>query len=134
MSIVANIEHTRLFPDSLGSGAKRVFTRFFGGFLIMTAIAGWLCLATWSNHDPSMSNATDLAATNLLGSGGAIIADLLFQTLGLASILVFFPMAAWGWHLLTLITPNRVIERLLLWPLSLAMLTGAFAALSVAKG
>ncbi len=134
MSIVANIEHTRLFPDSLGSGAKRAFTRFVGGFLIMTAIAGWLCLATWSNHDPSMSNATDLAATNLLGSGGAIIADLLFQTLGLASILVFFPMAAWGWHLLTLITPNRVIERLLLWPLSLAMLAGAFAALSVAKG
>ncbi len=134
MSIVANIEHTRLFPDSLGSGAKRAFTRFFGGFLIMTAIAGWLCLATWSNHDPSMSNATDLAATNLLGSGGAIVADLLFQTLGLASILVFFPMAAWGWHLLTLITPNRVIERLLLWPLSLAMLAGAFAALSVAKG
>ena len=134
MSIVANIEHTRLFPDSLGSGAKRAFTRFMGAVLTMGAIAGWLCLATWSNHDPSLSNATDLAATNLLGSSGAIVADLLFQTLGLASILVFFPMAAWGWHLLTLITPNRVIERLLLWPLSLAMLAGAFSALSIAKG
>ncbi len=134
MSIVANIEHTRLFPDSLGSGAKRAVTRTIGGVLIIAAIAGWLSLATWSNQDPSLSNATDLAASNLLGNGGAIVADLLFQTLGLAAIMVFFPMAAWGWHLLTLITPNRVIERLLLWPLALAMLAGGLAALSIAKG
>jgi DNA segregation ATPase FtsK/SpoIIIE, S-DNA-T family len=134
MSIVADIEHTRLFPDSLGSGAKRAFTRIFGAILTMAAIAGWLCLATWSNQDPSLSNATDLAATNLLGYGGAVVADLLFQTLGLAAILAFLPMAAWGWHLLTLIKPNRVAERLLLWPLSLAMLAGALAALSIAKG
>ena len=134
MSIVANIEHTRLFPEQLGSGIKRGMTRFAGAVLTMMAIAGWLCLATWSSQDPSLSNATDQAATNLLGPGGAIIADLLFQTLGLASIMVFLPMIAWGWHLLTLITPNRVFERLLLWPISLATLAGALAALSVAEG
>ena len=134
MSLVADIEHTRLFPDSLGSGAKRAFTRISGAVLTMTAIAGWLCLATWSSQDPSLSNATDQMATNLLGYPGAVAADLMFQTLGLASILVFLPMAAWGWHLLTLITPNRVFERLLLWPLSLAMLAGALASLSVASG
>lgn len=134
MSIVADIEHTRLFPDSLGTGAKRGLTRFLGAALTMTAIAGWLCLATWSNQDPSLSNATDLVAGNLLGYGGAVVADLLFQTLGLAAIMVFFPMAAWGWHLLTLITPNRVIERLLLWPLSLALLAGALSSLSLAQG
>ena len=43
-------------------------------------------------------------------------------------------MMAWGWHLLTLIKPDRVIERLLLWPLSLALLAGALAGLICGKG
>ena len=112
MSIVANIEHTRLFPESLGSSAKRVLTRISGAALIMTAVAGFLCLATWSNQDPSFSNATDGAVANLLGTPGAVVADFLFQTLGLAAIGVFLPMLAWGWHLLALVKPNRIVERL----------------------
>ncbi|MCF6200434.1 MAG: DNA translocase FtsK 4TM domain-containing protein, partial [Hyphomicrobiaceae bacterium] len=111
MSIVANIEHTRLFPESLGSSAKRVITRISGAVLMMSAVAGYLCLATWSSQDPSFSNATDGATTNLLGYGGAVTADFLFQTLGLAAIGVFLPMLAWGWHLLALVKPNRLIER-----------------------
>ncbi len=134
MSIVANIEHTRLFPESLGSSAKRVSIRVSGAVLIMMAVAGFLCLATWSNQDPSFSNATNSGAANLLGTPGAVVADLLFQTLGLASIGVFLPMLAWGWHLLALVKPNRSVERLLLWPLSLALLAGSLSYFTTTEG
>jgi len=134
MSIVANIEHTRLFPESLGSSAKRVATRVSGAVLIVMAVAGFLCLATWSNQDPSFSNATNSGAANLLGAPGAVIADFLFQTLGLASIGVFLPMLAWGWHLLALVKPNRSVERLLLWPLSLALLAGSLSYFTTTDG
>ncbi len=134
MSIVANIEHTRLFPESLGSSAKRVATRVSGAVLIVMAVAGFLCLATWSNQDPSFSNATNSGAVNLLGAPGAVIADFLFQTLGLASIGVFLPMLAWGWHLLALVKPNRSMERLLLWPLSLALLAGSLSYFTTTDG
>ena len=83
MSIVANIEHTRLFPKSMGASAARGLTRMSGAALTMAAVGGWLCLATWSNQDPSLSNAVDSTAVNSLGNGGAIVSDLLFQTIGL---------------------------------------------------
>jgi len=134
MSIVADVQHTRMFPDDLGYSLRRAMTRFSGAMLTMTAVMCWLSLATWSNQDPSLSNATDVAAGNLLGYPGAVVADMLFQTLGLAAIVALLPLAAWGWHLLTLITPNRAFERLLLWPLGLGLFAAALSGLPVASG
>ena len=69
--------------------------------LIALAVVG-ICLAalaSWSVDDPSFSYATDKAPANWLGFPGAAIADILFQTLGLAALVLVVAPALWGWAL-----------------------------------
>jgi S-DNA-T family DNA segregation ATPase FtsK/SpoIIIE len=104
------------------------------GLLIVTiACAAWASLATWSVRDPSLNNATRALPRNVLGSWGAVVADLAIQSLGLASIILFLPLAAWGWHLVFRTTPNRRRMRLLAWPCSVVLLAAALAALPQPK-
>jgi S-DNA-T family DNA segregation ATPase FtsK/SpoIIIE len=104
------------------------------GLLIATAAcAAWASLATWSVHDPSLNNATRATPRNLLGGWGAVVADLTIQSLGLAGIILFLPLAAWGWHLFFGTTPNRRRLRLLAWPASVILLAAALAALPQPK-
>ena len=105
----------------------------YGLVFVAGACAAWLSLATWSVHDPSLNNATRVAPRNLLGGYGAVIADLAIQSLGLASIIFFLPLAAWGWHLLTGNRPNRKRFRLLAWPASVILLAAALASLPQPK-
>jgi len=101
--------------------------------VITAACAAWASLATWSVHDPSLNNATPMVPRNLLGSWGAVVADLTIQTLGLAAIILFLPLAAWGWHLVFQTAPDRKKARLLAWPASVIMLAAALAALPQPK-
>jgi S-DNA-T family DNA segregation ATPase FtsK/SpoIIIE len=104
------------------------------GLLIVTiACAAWASLATWSVHDPSLNNATRAAPRNLLGGWGAVVADLTMQSLGLAAIILFLPLAAWGWHLFFHTTPNRRRMRLLAWPTAVILLAAALSALPQPK-
>src|SRR5918995_4828910 len=73
-----------------------------GGILLITlAVTMAVALATWSVQDPSLSHATDAPVRNLLGTPGAIGADLLMQLFGLASIVFVLPVAVWGWRIAT---------------------------------
>jgi S-DNA-T family DNA segregation ATPase FtsK/SpoIIIE len=99
--------------------------------LISLTAAAVVALATWSVNDPSLSHATGAPARNLLGAGGAIAADLMMQLLGLASIALLFPVAAWGWRLLTHRRFDREVLRVVLW-IAGVMLAAIFAS-SVAK-
>jgi S-DNA-T family DNA segregation ATPase FtsK/SpoIIIE len=105
----------------------------YGLLVITAACAAWASLATWSVHDPSLNNATPVVPRNLLGSWGAVVADLTIQTLGLAAIILFLPLAAWGWHLVFHTAPDRKKARLLAWPASVIMLAAALAALPQPK-
>jgi len=123
----------RLLPSAVESGLRRLIFGTYGFVLIAGACAVWASLATWSVHDPSLNNATRAAPRNLLGSWGATIADLGIQSLGLASIVLFLPLAAWGWHLMARTAPNRRKWRLLAWPASVLLLAAALSALPQPK-
>ena len=86
-------------PGAVESGLRRLMLGTYGLGVVTVACAAWASLATWSVHDPSFNNATRAAPRNLLGGWGAVVADLAIQSLGLASIILFLPLAAWGWHL-----------------------------------
>ena len=105
----------------------------YGLLIVTVACAAWASLATWSVHDPSLNNATRAMPRNVLGSWGAVVADLAIQSLGLASIILFLPLAAWGWHLVCRTTPARRRMRLLAWPCSVILLAAALAALPQPK-
>jgi S-DNA-T family DNA segregation ATPase FtsK/SpoIIIE len=126
-------ERRRLLPGAVESGLRRLMLGSYGLLIVTVACAAWASLATWSVHDPSLNNATRVAPRNLLGGWGAVLADLTIQSLGLAGIILFLPLAAWGWHLVFRTTPNRRRLRLLAWPASVILLAAALSALPQPK-
>ncbi|MGC2409439.1 MAG: DNA translocase FtsK [Methyloceanibacter sp.] len=126
-------ERRRLLPGSVESGLRRLVLGSYGLAFIAIAGAAWASLATWSVYDPSFNNATQAAPRNLLGHWGAVVADLAIQSLGLASIVLFLPLAAWGWHLVRRTVPERRRARLFIWPIAVLMLAAALSALPQPK-
>ncbi|HWM47580.1 MAG TPA: DNA translocase FtsK 4TM domain-containing protein [Xanthobacteraceae bacterium] len=114
-------------PDEIAAALRRRLRETSGLVLIGSVAAVAAALATWSVNDPSLSHATSAPVRNILGTGGAIAADLLMQLLGLASIALIVPVAGWGWRLLTHRGLDREIIRVLLWFAGVA-LAAAFAA------
>src|SRR5262249_41702969 len=77
--------------------------------------AAVIALATWPVNDRSFSHATSAPVRNLLGTGGAVAADLLMQLFGLAALALLTPVAVWGWRLFTHCRLDREGVRLALW-------------------
>ena len=100
-----------------------------GAALLAMALAGWLSLATWSIHDPSLNHATRGATGNLLAYWGAVTADLSIQSLGLGAIVLFLPLAAWGHHIAFGQIPLRAKLRLAAWPVGVLLVAGGLSAL-----
>ncbi|GJE16897.1 hypothetical protein AIGOOFII_1609 [Methylobacterium marchantiae] len=106
--------------------AKRM-TELGGLILFAGATALTVALATWSIDDPSINHATDHAAHNVLGTGGAVVSDLAMQLLGLGSLAFALPPAFWGIQLMRSRELPRGGLRLTLW------IIGFFAASAVAS-
>jgi DNA segregation ATPase FtsK/SpoIIIE, S-DNA-T family len=119
----------RLLPGAVQSGLRQLLMSGYGLGVLALAVGAWTSLATWSVGDPSLNNATRAAPHNWLGPWGAVVADLTIQSIGLASVLLFLPLAAWGWHLMRGRLPQRCRARLLAWPFAVMLLAGALSAL-----
>lgn len=117
----------RLLPEAVEHELKSGAHMLIGATLIIIACAIWIALASWSIHDPSINHITNRAPQNLLGHGGAIIADILFQFCGLAAILMIVPVLRWGWLIFSHLPIDNIKTRILTWPLSAALLAGALA-------
>ena len=127
--ITGSAERKRLLPGRFEAGLKRMARRAAGAWLFALALAGWLSLATWSLHDPSLNHATRAAPENLLAYWGAVTADISIQSIGLAAIALFLPLAAWGWHIALAQIPSHAKLRLAAWPIGVMLLAGGLSAL-----
>jgi S-DNA-T family DNA segregation ATPase FtsK/SpoIIIE len=114
------------FPDDIGSALRRRLGEIIGLVLLVVSVVTTLALATWSVQDPSLSHATSAPTRNLLGSAGAVVADLMIQLFGLAAIVVVLPVAVWGWRLITHRRLDREWLRLIFW-IGSVLLAAAFA-------
>ncbi len=100
-----------------------------GCALLVAALAYFLALMSFRPSDPSLNNATDAAAQNLLGHAGAIVADLALQSLGLAALLLTFVLLVWGWRMLRGFHQGRWWLKLGLLPLTIILGAVALATL-----
>ncbi|HUO63014.1 MAG TPA: DNA translocase FtsK [Terriglobales bacterium] len=103
-----------------------------GGALLLAGVAAaWASLLTWSKSDPSLTHAAGGAPTNMLGAGGAIFADVMLNTLGFAAVFLLLAPMFWGIELMVAerIFANR--KKTSIFPLSVFLLAGGFAALPV---
>jgi len=115
-----------LISDELRAALRRRLHEIIGAVLLALAGVAAVALATWSVQDPSLSHATNAPVRNMLGLPGAISADLMMQLLGIATVAFLFPVAAWGWRLLTHRTLDRERTRLALWMIG-ALAAAGFA-------
>jgi S-DNA-T family DNA segregation ATPase FtsK/SpoIIIE len=113
--------------DSLREALWRRIREISGVALIVTAMLMVAALGSWSTQDPSLSHATNAPVRNLLGFPGAIVADLMMQLFGIASVALVLPIAIWGWRLATHRVLHRERLRLVAW-VAAVVLSASFAA------
>ena len=101
--------------ESLRDFVRRRAAEITGLALLAVSAACGLALVTWSVQDPSLNHAIDGPVRNLLGRPGAIVADILMQLLGVASIALLAPPALAGLRLLAGRPLRRARLRIVLW-------------------
>jgi len=118
-------------PDSLRDFARKRVTELAGLLLLLSCGALALALATWSTRDPSINHATDSSVRNWLGSPGAVVADLIMQTVGVGAAPALLPLAAFGLRLIGRRRIDRLFWRFLLWILGVCCAATSAAMLPV---
>ncbi len=123
------IDPQRLLPETLEDRILGASARFVGVLLCSVTAVGWISLLTWSVADPSLTHATGGTTRNLLGPGGAVLSDLLLQTLGIGAIFVLLPPAIWGLELIVARHVPDFRAKLCFFPVAILLLAGACSAL-----
>ncbi len=114
-------------PPLSTPAAKTAFKR--AAFSLIAAgggLYGLAAAATWNPADPSLNTATDLAPHNLFGAPGAVLADLAWQSLGMAAPAGMAALACAG--LL------RIFNKRLLRPLPRGRLLAGAGAIALIAG
>jgi DNA segregation ATPase FtsK/SpoIIIE, S-DNA-T family len=127
MSAIDRGLDTLSFSDHLRELMRRRLRELAGLILIATALLLAAALGSWSVQDPSLSHATNAPVRNLLDVPGAVVADLLMQLFGVASVVLVLPIAVWGWRLASHRMLHRERLRILAW-IAGVLLTASFAA------
>ncbi|MEM9735161.1 MAG: DNA translocase FtsK 4TM domain-containing protein, partial [Pseudomonadota bacterium] len=114
---------TPLFDSTTALALRRLTSKALG--LALIALGAALAAALWSYDagDPSLWTATSRPPVNLLGVGGAIIADPLMTFLGLGAFTLAALLVVWGLRCVVHIGVHRVWARLLVMPLALVLTT-----------
>lgn len=90
-----------LLPSGSVDFLHRRLIELGGLALLALALICVLALVTYSPDDPNFNHATVDAPSNLLGSGGAHLADLFLQTIGLGSAALILGLIAWSWRVMS---------------------------------
>ena len=113
------------------AAARRRLVETLGFALLLTALLLIAALLSYDPKDPSLDTAIDGVPRNFLGHDGAVLADILRQSLGLAAFLL--PVVLLGWSLRLLLgRPLRSIWlRLALLPAALVLAALALSVLDL---
>ena len=86
-------------PEALAVFKHRL-SEALGFALLLGCLLLFLTLFTYDPRDGSLNTAVDATAHNFLGHDGAVLADLLWQSLGLACFLIPILLLAWSFRLM----------------------------------
>ncbi|MEX2519456.1 MAG: DNA translocase FtsK 4TM domain-containing protein [Paracoccaceae bacterium] len=115
-------EKTPLLPPSARAFLQRRGAELAGCGFLLAGLTLTLALGSWHAEDPSWFNATSAAPRNILGAPGALIADPLLQTLGLAAWGLPVVALVWSLRLILHRGDERIWSRIILTPPTLLAL------------
>jgi DNA segregation ATPase FtsK/SpoIIIE, S-DNA-T family len=107
---------------------KQRLSEALGFALLLICMLLFLTLFTYDPRDRSLNTAVDAPPHNFLGHDGAVLADLLWQSLGLACFLIPILLVAWSFRLMLHRSLRSIWPRLALVP---AVLMLAAVAVSI---
>ncbi|MEL6677587.1 MAG: DNA translocase FtsK 4TM domain-containing protein [Pseudomonadota bacterium] len=113
--------HDPLMERSTRAYIGKRGTQLIGVFTFLLGLVALGVLWTYNPNDPSPFNAVDRAPTNLLGGPGAALAELLTRFIGWAAWGIPATLIVWGARLMALRGEERVVTRLVLAPLAIAV-------------
>ncbi len=123
----------RLLPSALEDRLVGWLGRAGGMALLLALLAAWLSLATWTVSDPSLTHATGGAVRNALGWPGAVISDLMLQTLGLGALFALMAPMLWALELAASEKVAGARPKLTFYPIAVLVLAAGLSALPVAS-
>lgn len=88
-----------LLPSGSTDFLYRRLIELCGMVFLLVALLGTVALLSYSPDDPNFNHATDNPASNLLGTLGAHVSDLLLQTIGFGAIALILGFVAWAWRI-----------------------------------
>jgi DNA segregation ATPase FtsK/SpoIIIE, S-DNA-T family len=97
------------------------FAEAFGFALLLGCLLLFLSLLTYDPRDGSFNTAVDATPHNFLGHDGAVLADLLWQSLGFACFLIPILLLAWSFRLMLHRPLRSTCARLALLPVVLTL-------------
>ena len=104
-----------LLPPAVNDFVTRRLVEGVGVVLMAVALFGLLAVMSWSLDDPSLNNATTRPPSNWMGLPGAYGADILLQTLGLASLFLLLPVFVWGLRAFAHRRTTHIVFRVSAW-------------------
>ncbi len=125
------LDRQRLLPASLEAWLVGCLNRAGGLSILAIAALLWGAVLTWSATDPSFTHTTAEPAQNWLGGPGAILADLVLQTLGFAAAIPLLVAMLWGLELTFSRRLTNPRQRAIYFPIALIALSAALSALPV---
>lgn len=134
MSMTNSTSQVSLLPENLRTFMARRFKQMKGLALIAFALAISCALLSWSIKDPSINNATQAKPENLLGMPGAMIADMVFQTIGLSAISLTLPLFIWGWQIIKHVSTHLYRWHILSWFFAVILFSGFASCLMTPEG
>ena len=127
--MAAAVSSRPLASPGIATLFRRRFAELGGYGLGLASALLLLLLVSYDPSDPSLDTATTGVTHNLLGVPGAMLADLLLQFFGLASVLVVLALAAWSFRLFAGRGTAGSLGRLAALVLAVPVVAGVFASL-----
>ncbi len=113
---------------------KRRLYEALGFGLLLAALLLAAALFSYDPRDPSLDTAIDVGPHNLLGNNGAVLADLLRQSLGMAAFVVPAVLAGWSLRLLLGQPIRSFWLKLVMLPMALILASLALSVLDYGTG
>jgi len=95
----------------------------------LIALASAVALVSYTPTDASFNSSGNGTIHNILGAPGAILADLMWQNLGLGALALIAPLAVWGWLAMAKAELPMIWVRVGAWGLGVASIAAALTTL-----
>jgi S-DNA-T family DNA segregation ATPase FtsK/SpoIIIE len=129
--LTTNLGAGSILPEGASQFLRRRVCEIIGLSLVLNGLLILVALVSYVPSDPSLNSAAAAEPHNLLGIGGAYLADFLLQSIGLVGAAPSLVLTIWGLQTIRKRPPTLIWARFSLFLLTIMMASISLSALPV---